>query len=774
MTKKRNSSQIATIILFIIAVIFLFTLMIINMGKVALKKTAVDNVADNVGLSVASSLGSIGAAVKYSLQIWGKSNERCDIDIKIIAGFFLVFVSLVVTVVTLGAGAPLAGAALLFVVGLGVSGALMAGGTMFANYIASNPKVAAEMRIKFQSMSQKQQIVEGAVMGVLMSLAEDPAYVIDRFDMDRDGDRADKVPRFMKWYTLRLAQIQGVGPYVKGFLCRLSCPGYSFFLDEFSQPRFWIVEDENWVASELPGYPDEYAKWWVPQTPGGTRNASPPAVILTDWIDGGLRELLSELRRYGYGINVYYMEVTDEEGNKKKVPQNITENPIGTYAPPPAGYSAVQKVGAYETDALDYWIDEIKLFERTMVPLLYNLDFDSAVQSADYWIRLFTNTANQDNKDWLRRLDTLDRLANDLRQKLSERTQEINNHLDACIGGGPWACGYGGGNCCECHWECCAYDEYGACTQNCPVCDSECGCGGGAGGGVFCPSSSPCPKPTYTPPGRPTCCQGAYNLHDQACAATTVCTGTNADCGASQCCDTYHACGAPPHSLNHITKANAVNILTAFINDLSQLHQLITKFDSDVLLIEAESLTRYNEAYYVWYDKVGGVSSQKQEVGHVAYVKIELPLTATPYGGVTFELPYGHTFTKNWGIKTCAGVEAAENNFYLTVGRYDEGTTKQGPLRKFWNFIFSLPTGISIENTVRNEGKRFDTEIMNSNFVEALPSITPQLKQALRNGQVTRIYVHYGPGNVQPKMDSVKASERNEDIRIDSTESKLP
>jgi hypothetical protein len=176
MIKKRNSSQIATIIVFIMAVIFLFTLMSINIGKVAQKKTAIDNVADTVGLSIASQLGSMANSYKHAMGIYGRDNFKCEVDLMIILGIIAIAISIALAAVTLGTSliaTAYVSTALGASIAIGLTGAMTLGSTMYANYMATSAEVAQEMRVKFQSMSQKQQIVEGAVLSVLQSIAED-------------------------------------------------------------------------------------------------------------------------------------------------------------------------------------------------------------------------------------------------------------------------------------------------------------------------------------------------------------------------------------------------------------------------------------------------------------------------------------------------------------------------------------------------------------------------------------------------------------------------
>ncbi|MCX5701735.1 MAG: hypothetical protein NTW64_01990 [Candidatus Omnitrophica bacterium] len=829
MIKKRNSSQIATIIVFIIAVIFLFTLMSINISKVAQKKTAIDNVADTVGLSIASQLGSIANALKHAMGIYGRDNTKCDIDIKVIVGIILIVIGAILAVFTAGGSLALTWATASLMLGLGISGALMAGGTMYANFMASNPKVAQELRAKFQSMSQRQQIVEGAVLGALISIAEDPAWVTDEFDMDRDGDKTDKVPRFLKWYNLRLAAIKSVGiyvePFLKGsYLIGSNGAGYSFFYDHYRKMRFFIVEDEYWLAKDLTdnGWPGEYAKWWVDtsKTPSSNHNRGIP--VLTDWIgsEDGLRGLLRKMRQYGYGINV---KSIIREADHKVVPTDLIDEPVAYISP-------TESIGEYETGALNYWIDEIKAFEASVVRTLYNLDLDSAVQSVDTWLRMLKNPAELE--DWTKRLDVLYGLVTRFKAKLEQRITQIHQCVSECKreARGCFSNDSATGECCKFRTDkimCCSGGECsdqvvhpgcfdsvtdintGNVTYSCVptrdcrtvvVCNDTqefrfqgC-CGDFVGCGQLCGDNN-CSvlnietKTYYYPAYCEKDPKGPFTV-DNKCESPIYDHKVSTEGPERFCCEVVdlepwdplnqnrtHNCTDniinvyPRKTINGVfTELDAIWVLDRFIEDLFQLRSLIDKLNDDVTKLELDSLTKYNEAFYVWSDTVGGVSSEKQEVGHVVYVKLELPLEYVD-GKLTFELPYVHPYTNWWGIESCVAIEKAEGQFNLTVARFDEGTGKKSPLKKFWNFIFSRPLGVNIEDTVRNEAKNFNTKIKANAYVE--PNNKDTLKQALRNGQVTKIVVHYGPGRTEEDQAGVSAPERNEDIKIVSTSSSL-
>ncbi len=110
---KKNKSQIAVIITFVIIVIILFVTVFINIAKVCQVKTITSQAADRVALAMASQLGSMSAQYKKILEaeaglgftahetttatgekVW----ESCSINWKTIIIFIIAIVSLIVAI----------------------------------------------------------------------------------------------------------------------------------------------------------------------------------------------------------------------------------------------------------------------------------------------------------------------------------------------------------------------------------------------------------------------------------------------------------------------------------------------------------------------------------------------------------------------------------------------------------------------------------------------------------------------------------------------------
>jgi hypothetical protein len=296
-------------------VVFLFILISLNMGRIAQKKTIVDNIADSIGLQVASQLGSIGNAMRHEVEMYEDwtPNEKCDINLKLIIGVaLLAIVAVVVGVLTFGGG--LAALAALGWVGGGIlfgafttgAGFTIAGGVAAHQTAQAQAQAADEIKTKFNNLDSLQRIIETPIQAVLFSLHEDTAMVRDIFDMDRDKDTQDDIPRFLKWYNLRLNSFPRAGVLVENFYINgfpaaniYSSPIEPFFKDKYGSSRFYIDDDENLMAKKG----DDAVRWWVDTN--GDRQRDLP---IAPWFKNELRAMISTMRPYGYGINYRYVQ----------------------------------------------------------------------------------------------------------------------------------------------------------------------------------------------------------------------------------------------------------------------------------------------------------------------------------------------------------------------------------------------------------------------------------------------------------------------------------
>ncbi|MEW6170031.1 MAG: Tad domain-containing protein, partial [Candidatus Omnitrophota bacterium] len=124
---KQNHGQIATVLVLLIAVIFLFTMMSVNLGQLAVRKTTLSNACDGAALILASNLTSI------SHHIYDKIGgiKDCDINwnlvVGIIVGVVLIAIAIIIAIFAPPA-APAAAAGAGEAMGGGAAGAGAASG----------------------------------------------------------------------------------------------------------------------------------------------------------------------------------------------------------------------------------------------------------------------------------------------------------------------------------------------------------------------------------------------------------------------------------------------------------------------------------------------------------------------------------------------------------------------------------------------------------------------------------------------------------------------
>lgn len=739
---KKNKSQIATIIVFIIGVIFLFTLISINLSRIAQKKTALDNIADGLGLQLASQLGSMANALKHEFAIYSPATERCEVNLQLTIGpILLVAVTIVVGVLSAGiVPATVAGVVGTIGWGLGIGGAIATISGVNVQLSHASPQVIEQIKINFQTLSAFQQIIELPIQGALLSLSEDPAWIKDTYDMNRNNDTTDFIPRFLNWYHLRLNAITRVGIEVQKFFYNgfEEAARGGFFIDGARQQRFDIDEDENLMVR--PG-PDS-VRWWVDSDGNGRRDDSDVKLVL--WLRTELIPLLEELRRYGYGINA------DQDFNI-----------IDTGSEP------------YER-LIENWIDETGEFENTIVRSLYNMDFDSAVQGLDIWVKSL-KTADGPYElpiDWFGSLGQLRARVIGLRNRLEVRRVQIDNCVSGCTAreGGCWDDNCEGGSACDS--ECCETGpcpvpdpdnpDATCCTKNCDTKWTGC-CGDPLNCGRLC--NDDCR------PARTQKCKPPLSGERWCCDITDLEPYNNPVKG---CSDNIIEVYPNRNGVRH----NAIQILDRFAADLEDLRYVIGQLYDRAQNINIQSYNQMHEAFYIWRDRVGADTSNPQLVGHIAYVKVE-GFDPRPRlgGGDDFKLPYPTRRVQWLPPRTCLGVGATSGEFTLTVARFDEDVAKREDmgLGRFWKFRFGRPRITETdENFVRDEAIMNNSAIGRSEYYNPSDSNKGRLRNILRNyGMVTRVRVHYGPGETQRDQKAVPAAQKNRDIYIRGTSSSM-
>jgi len=295
----QKKSQIATILTFIIALVFLFIVITINIGKVSQKKTLIDNACDGAGLLLASGLGSVSNAVFQEIGFYHFDaiiNRNCNLDWLLIGGILAVIVGILGVVVSGGSSL------ILFAGGLTALGgaAVIAGDVLFIAY--TEPGLLREMQAQYQNMTAEQRLFEGAMQYALFSTVDDPAFVPDRFDEDRDKLKAgDKIPQFDHWYIQRLSSLPRLGDIINTLYDALFPPGAAFFeivtgsggwvakeayllsvdpangqrfrVGDWLRDDFWLFMHELWCYGYGPG---EFAKFSQAGPCGGGPDPPPP------------------------------------------------------------------------------------------------------------------------------------------------------------------------------------------------------------------------------------------------------------------------------------------------------------------------------------------------------------------------------------------------------------------------------------------------------------------------------------------------------------------
>lgn len=768
MFKKGNKSQIATVIVFCIAVIFLFGLFSINMGMVARKKTQMDNIVDSVGLSLASQFASMGTNLKQQMELYGYDVQKCDPNWDLIIGIGLIIGAAVAAILSFGTSIPFSTGIAIAGIGMAIGGGVFGTQGAAEQFAGTNPGALQSLQLKFQGLSLLQQMIETPIEGSLFPVVDDPGKVTDTQDMDRDNDTTDQIPRFLKWYIIRLNSFPRVGNQVRDFISptassyhstssNITLP-YTFFKDSHGQQRFFfqINPDDLLVSPDDPAIEgNETSHWMIDGNGDNIRE-----LWIAQWFRHEFPQLLTELRKYGYGINV----VEDAEGHIL----NISDSPPPVTKP-------------YETDAVNVLINEIEQFETLCVRSLRNIDYDTAVQGLDAWLPTLA-------ADWWNRLDTLRTKVTELRDRLNIRIGQIHTCVSNCsrrglsckstyaIGAPP----------CHSHTStyCDGWDSFGNCNHWGTVItiDGWTGCDGPGGtlrscgtacGSATCPPTYICNTPLPDQHGIATspCCEIAPMLEPNCRQANQKLRGN--------ILNTYHG-------------YDTIRILDNFLKDITEVENVMGTFYADIQLIASTFYTNTHEAFYVWRDYLGGSTGTKQDLLHIVYVNIT---GNDPTTG--FKVPHFGTPSQGWqwygGLipypVVCAGVADAVGTFRLTIARFDENSRDTGPLSKFWRFVFSRGSPDIIElGALASVVTQYTAGINHIPYPQYYninastgnsPFLKGQLLKILRDhGIGTRAEFSYGPGYTYDPKDQATCcwpgdpAKRNRDIHIVSTTSR--
>ncbi len=193
---RRNSGQVlrpcsgqaAIIFILVIALIFLFTAITVNVGKVADVKNTLSIAADGAATNLAASLGSYSGLLKEQ----GERAEGWDLG------------DVVEKIIGLGA----------IIVGIvtGNPGAIKTGAVLLVSNTVSRILVGLDMGIANRKLAAagldlKDLLREQAIQYALTRVIDDPTMVKDVYDGDEDGDKDEDISRFAVWYYARTNNI---------------------------------------------------------------------------------------------------------------------------------------------------------------------------------------------------------------------------------------------------------------------------------------------------------------------------------------------------------------------------------------------------------------------------------------------------------------------------------------------------------------------------------------------------------------------------------------
>lgn len=473
----RRNSQVATILTLVIAAIFLFIVITINIGRVSQKKTLVDNACDSAGLFLASSLGSIANSLRFELGFYdtarrGDLNARsCDVNFVLIGGL---------VAIVAGAAAALFTGGGSLAVAVGVVGALtgvgmVASQTVFASY--NDPAQVRQMQAKFQNMTIEQRIFETTIQNAFFAVVDDPKFVPDRFDVDRDGLKSpaqlDKITRVNHWYFQRLNSLPRIGQLIDEFY------NYLFATTRSSNPLFEVIENpQSWKADSA------YLLMY------GERGA----LRVADWLNNELKPFLQEMRSYGYGVSFYNPSGAPYLENLTDLDKLILEIRGGEVSSFASGTPMSIKIPGLEEEAKS----------------LYGVSKDELMGTFETSFAKFYN-GNRTGGNWYSALNQWRTLINSWINELTVRRGEV---IDCVRGCDAWV------GCCEENPTYpCADDPTRTCGGGCKrdCCQEHKPCGE-ACGNPTCGPSSQCDTPTG---GRRSCCDSGVKLKND-CDSTRI------------------------------------------------------------------------------------------------------------------------------------------------------------------------------------------------------------------------------------------------------------
>ena len=248
---RRNSGQVlrpcsgqaAIIFILVIALIFLFTAITVNVGKVAELKNNLSVTADGAATNLAASLGS------YSGLLKEKGDSATGWDIGYIFNQILGVEEIIRGALTGNPEALLRGIALL-------------GGNTVSQVLVGLEMGSINRKLVAAGLDLKDLLREQAIQYALVRVVDDPKMVQDTFDIDEDGDRDEQVSRFAVQYYARTNNIASdlgemnnpLLSYLEGFQSSLEnfsdkMVDFSVFLEGEFIPLLKELKDREFAVS---------------------------------------------------------------------------------------------------------------------------------------------------------------------------------------------------------------------------------------------------------------------------------------------------------------------------------------------------------------------------------------------------------------------------------------------------------------------------------------------------------------------------------------------
>lgn len=180
---KKPQGQIAALFIVLIAVVFVFMAIVINIGRIGMIKTGLDNAVDGAALAAASIMGSYTNVL--NMQVRCVSHWDFGLLGRII-GFIAAVVIMIASFGTMSA--------------ISFALATYSLGRYEGQWYFGNPKL--------DSLSLPDRVTATATGYAFGSIIDDPNRTIDVNDLDQDGKTDDEVPMYAEWWDKHLATLK--------------------------------------------------------------------------------------------------------------------------------------------------------------------------------------------------------------------------------------------------------------------------------------------------------------------------------------------------------------------------------------------------------------------------------------------------------------------------------------------------------------------------------------------------------------------------------------